>query len=160
MRLPAGQKPKHERVANPLQKKPEFSMLKAPKPPLDYGEWRESPQLAEYYRALPILKIESMNRLFEAMYMYNCTLRTNYTSIWYCQNDGYVTEKSPKGLHLPIEGATLQKILCAEFLEARPRLSVFPNWFENSRGLVFHLEKVGSNLANYVDTYKLVIEGE
>lgn len=159
MRLREGQFPKRERVQNRMQRKPEFSMLKAPKPPLDYGEWRESPLLAEYFRALPIMKIDNMGRLFEALYMYNCTLRTNYTSIWFCQNDAWVTDKSPKGIHLPIEGANLQKILCAEFLEARPHLTAFPVWYDNPKGLVFYLEKVGTNLANYVDTYKLVIEG-
>ena len=160
-------KPRRERVQNPMQKKPEF---RADKPAGHNGSLSKlmtprvltaddkviiAGMLAGYNRAPKFERVCNGGDLIEAMYMFNCTLRTDYTSIFFCQNDNW----NGRTLKFPIEGTALNYCTPA-FLQAEPLLTFpIPLQFDYDGKRTFRLKRVGiGNKANdYLDVYQLVV---
>lgn len=159
MKLPTGQAPQRTRNLNNMQKKPEFSQLMTPKASPVTQDWRSTSTFEDYMKVNPITTLHRFTQVIEAMYMFGCVLKTDYTTTHFCQNDGWVTEGYPKGLRLEI-GTDAKKVLTAEFLQSEPKMTVRPSWIKKGQSCVFHLQRVSSNVISHIDTYRLVIEGE
>jgi hypothetical protein len=161
-------KERRERQANPMQVKPENrngdrpaghndkpSKLNMPRVYTPDEKIILSGLMTGYHRAPKFERVSNGADLIEAMYFFNCLLYTNYTSIFYCQNDGWKVG----GLNFPIEGTALN-YCTAEFLQAEPRLSFpIPSQFDYDHKRTFSLKRVGiGNKANdYLDVYQLVV---